>query len=267
MTTRNASPIAAFSPHWLSVALAGLFVLGWSALGATGARAQVQIDQVEPVASEIEGATQGQVVLSLPGENCGPSDAPCEGVDRSDLLDLIPVGTPPLQGSGSGNSTVVVQRGDDNDATVSQQGSGNETSVSQLGNTNETSVTQGPVGRHDGSISGLPRVSPGVDGTSNLAVSVHSGHANTTTIRQFGADNTAGIRLDGSDNAVGLLQIGQGNDYLLDHTGSGLDLTGSNRIEQIGNQNTLVQEGGGTPINVQMRGDGIRMFIRQNGGL
>jgi hypothetical protein len=123
------------------------------------------------------------------------------------------------------------------------------------------------VSSYSGALSSLPSVSPGLDGTGNRAVSVHRGSDNTTTIQQFGADNTAGIRLSGSDNAIGLLQIGRGNEYLLDHQGTGLDLTGSDRIEQIGNQNTLVQEGVGAPIGVQMRGDGMRMIIRQNGGL
>ena len=47
---------------WLCVVAVGLLTAG-----ATVTHAQVQIDQAESVASQLEGATQGQVVMTLPG--------------------------------------------------------------------------------------------------------------------------------------------------------------------------------------------------------
>ena len=241
---------------WMTVLLTGLLLTGLSVFDAPETRAQVQIEQVEAVASQLEGATQGQVVIILPGENCEPADASCEGVSRTDVLDLIPGGTPPLQGSGSGNSAVIMQRGDNNDATIEQQGSDNEASITQLnGNDNKATVEQGP--------------SDALPGQDNLAVLVQNGSFNQTTIRQRGQNNIAGIRLDGNDNGITLEQTGSKNEYLLDFTGSGLGNMGSStthQVSQIGTNNRLVQVGEGQmPFNVRQRGDGMRMVIRHDG--
>jgi hypothetical protein len=214
--------------------LTSLLLMGLLVAGATTARAQVQIEQMEAVSSQIEGATQGQLVVTLPGENCEPAGPSCEGVSRTDVLDLIPGGTPPLQGSGSGNSAVIMQRGDNNDATIEQQGP-----------------------------------SDARPGQNNLAVLVQNGSFNQTTIRQRGQNNIAGIRLDGNDNGITLEQTGSNNEYLLDFTGSGLGNMGSStthRVSQIGSNNRLVQVGEGQmPFNVRQRGDGMRMVIRHDG--
>ena len=241
---------------WMTVLLTGLLLTGLSVFDAPETRAQVQIDQVEAVSSQIEGATQGQLVVTLPGENCEPAGPSCEGVSRTDVLDLIPGDTPPLQGSGSGNSAVIVQRGDNNDATIEQQGSDNEASITQLnGNDNEATVEQGP--------------SDARPGRDNLAVLVQNGSFNQTTIRQRGQNNIAGIRLDGNDNGITLEQTGSNNEYLLDFTGSGLGSGGSStthQVSQIGTNNRLVQVGEGRmPFNVRQRGDGMRMVIRHDG--
>ncbi|MFP4229140.1 MAG: hypothetical protein ACLFTE_09965 [Salinivenus sp.] len=230
-------------------ALVGLCLALLLACGGVPAHAQVQIEQVEDVASEIEGVTSEQLTAKV-GEEA-------EEVSRDDVLGLT--GASPLPGgSGSGANAVVEQRGDNNDATVSQEGEGHEASVAQLGNRNEMSITQGPTSRYEGS---PPSYVEGTTGSGNLAVGVQDGSDNATDIRQYGSDNIAGIRLDGSDNAMELLQVGNENEYLLDHAGDGLDLTGSRRVEQIGNNNLLRQQGAGTPISVQMKGEGMRMEI------
>ncbi len=238
-------------PGSLLGALVALGLAGLLGLGIVPAHAQVQIEQVENAASKIQGATEGQVIVKLQ-EEAGE-------VTRDDVLGLT--GASPLPGNGGpGARAVVEQEGEDNEATVTQEGEGHEASVAQLGTRNDVSVTQGPVSGYGGTIP-ASIAGGGSTGSNNLAVAVQSGSDNATTIQQYGSENTAGIRLDGSDNAMELLQVGQGNEYLLDHTGSGLDLTGSKRIEQFGNNNLLRQQGAGTPISVQMKGEGIRMEI------
>ena len=262
MTRTSANTSAAHRLRGAPLTLAGLFLFGMLALGPTSTQAQVQIDQVGDVSSQIDGATQGQVVVSL-SENCAPGEASCESVGRTDVLDLIPAIAPPLDGTDQGNSAVIVQDGAKNEATITQRGSQNEASATQLGADNTTTITQGALSGYSGRASVLSGRS-NTGGTGNLAVSVQRGRNNTTNIQQYGSENTAGIRLDGSNNEMGLLQVGTGNEYLLDYAGSGLDMAGPNRIEQIGNNNALLQEGRGKPISVQMRGNGIRMRIRHN---
>lgn len=252
MTIKSGTMMIARFHRRATAALAGVLLVGLVAFGATPAQAQVQIDQVEPVASQIGGATQGQLVVTLPGD-CTPSDATCENVSRSDVLGLIPGGTPSLSSYGSGNSAVILQRGDDNDATVEQQGSSNEASITQLkGSDNEATVEQGPSTKYPG--------------LNNLAVIVQKGSMNQTTTRQRGRDNLAGIRLVGSNNGIRLVQTGSRNEYLLDFTGSNLGSMGSStthQVSQIGSNNRLVQVGEGRmPFNVRQRGDGMRMIIR-----
>jgi len=236
------------------LALAGLLMVGLWTLGATGARAQVQIEQVQSVASQIEGATQGQVVVTLPGGDCAPAgEASCGSVDRSKILNLIPGGVPALADNTSGNSAVIFQDGNDNDATINQRGSGNQASITQLnGDDNDASVEQGP--------------GDGFPGENNLAVIVQDGSYNQTTIRQRGRDNLAGIKLVGNNNGLTLEQTGKGNEYLLDFEGSNLGNPGSSeahQVSQIGSNNRLVQVGENSmPFNVRQRGDGMRMIIR-----
>jgi hypothetical protein len=236
-----------------AVVLVCVVAIGFLTAGATVTHAQVQIDQAESVASQLEGATQGQVVVTLSGD-CKSSDATCDNVSRDDVLGLIP-GTPSLQSSNSDNSAVVAQRGDDNDATVDQQGSSNEASITQLnGDENEATVVQEP--------------GDGVPGQNNLAVIVQNGSFNQTTIQQSGKNNRAGIKLVGDNNGIELQQTGSGNEYLLDFTGSGLgSSSGTHQVSQTGSNNRLVQLGEGRmPFNVRQRGDGMRMVIRHSGG-
>lgn len=247
------------------------------------AQAQVQIEQVEPVSSQIEGTTQGQVIVTTKGE-CKPSSATCEGVSRTDVLDLIPSSTPPLQ-TASGNSAVVFQEGNQNDASVTQRGQKNEASAAQQGDDNNVSVVQsglGSGGEGEGLLSppfsSFPDVPADeafdnargvlfqglngpIRGEGNLAVAVQKGTSNDTNIEQRGRDNVAGIRLNGSDNEANLAQMGVENQYLLDYTGSDLSLN----VAQIGNQNHLTQIGNGQkPFDVTMRGNGMRMIIQHN---
>ena len=255
MTAKNGIS-AGFPSRRAPLALAALLLAGLWALGATGARAQVQIEQVQSVASQIEGATQGQVVVTLPGQ-CKPAEAKCENVSRNDITGpgsgFIPAVTPALPTDPSGNSAVIFQEGDDNDATINQQGSGNQASITQLnGDDNDASVEQGP--------------GDGFPGENNLAVIVQDGSYNQTTIRQRGRDNLAGIKLVGSNNGLMLEQTGKGNEYLLDFEGSNLGSPGSSeahQVSQIGRNNRLVQVGENSmPFNVRQRGDGMRMIIR-----
>ncbi len=251
MIRKSLRMILSVRPGSLLGALVALGLAGLLGLGIAPAHAQVQIEQVENTASKIQGATEGQVIVKLQEE--------AGAVTRDDVLGLT--GASPLPGnSGSGARAVVEQRGNSNEATVTQEGDGHEASVAQRGNRNDMSVVQRPVSGYGGSV---PSYVGRGTGSDNLAVVVQDGSDNATTIQQYGSDNIAGIRLDGSDNAMELLQVGDGNEYLLDHTGSGLDLTGSKRIEQFGNDNLLRQRGAGTPISVQMKGEGIRMEITQ----
>lgn len=236
-------------PFWGTV----LLLVATAMLGLPSAQAQVQIDQVETVASQIGGATQGQIVVTLP-EDCEPTEAECSNVSRQEVLGLLP-STPPLLGDGTGNTAAIVQEGENNNATVEQTGAGNEAFVTQLGgNGNEATVEQGP--------------SNGFSGLDNLAVIVQEGSLLQTTIRQHGRDNIAGIRLVGNNNGITLEQTGSSNEYLLDFTGSGLGSMGSStnhQVSQIGRNNQLVQVGEGLmPFNVRQRGNGMRMVIRHN---
>lgn len=253
MIIQNRSATATCSLLCPILVLVGVLLTGLGGFGPTGARAQVQIDQVETVASQIDGATQGQIVVSLPGD-CEPTEAECSDVSRQEVLGLLP-GTPPLLGDGTGNTAAIVQEGDNNDATVEQTGSGNEAFVTQLGgNGNEATVEQGP--------------SNGFSGLNNLAVIVHEGSLNRTTIQQRGKNNLAGIKLVGNNNGITLEQTGTGHEYLLDFTGNGLGIMGSgmtHQVSQIGSDNQLVQVGEGSmPFNVRQQGNGMRMIIRHN---
>lgn len=232
--------------------LTALLLAGLWALGAPGVEAQVQIEQVQSVAAQVDNATQEQVVVTLQGA-CKPADAKCTGVSRFDVTGLIPGSTPALPNNVSGNSAVVVQDGDNNDATVEQAGFGNEASITQMnGDGNDATVEQGP--------------GDGFPGQNNLAVIVQNGSMNQTTIQQFGKNNIAGIKLVGNSNGITLEQTGNGNEYLLDFTGSDLGSTGgstTHQVSQIGSNNRLVQVGQGRmPFDVRQRGDGMRMVIR-----
>jgi hypothetical protein len=108
------------------VLLAGLVLLGGVVGSSTSAWAQVQIEQVEPVASEIEGPSQGQIVANLE-ENARTATRGVLGLASGAAL--------PLR-SGAGNSSLVVQRGTANDASVTQRGPDNATNIVQLGRDN-----------------------------------------------------------------------------------------------------------------------------------
>lgn len=240
-------------------ALAGILVAGLLALGPMGAQAQVQIDQIKSTTSQIEGVSQSQIVIET-GEE----------VSEGEVTDLVPMQVPDLQ-DADGNSAVIFQEGNQNDATVEQIGTGNEASATQLGSRNEIELMQkGTPGR----IGTNPTVSEALNiaesiatgGTNNLAVVVHKGDDNVTNVAQLGESNVAGIRLPGSNNEMDLVQAGDGNRYLFDAASdeslNGLD----GRVLQVGNGNSMAQMGG-TPLNVRMRGDGMRMIIRHDGGL
>lgn len=244
------------SHRWLPAALLGLLLAGLWALGATGARAQVQIEQIESTTSQIEGVSQSQLIIETG-----------EAVSGDEVTSLVPMQVPDLQ-SVDGNSAVIFQDGKDNDATVEQIGTGNEASVTQLGSNNEAEIMQ------KGNPGGITEDTPISDalttaatvtasGMNNLAVVVHNGNGNVTNVAQLGQSNVAGIRLPGSSNKMDLVQAGDGNRYLLDAP-AGETLRGLDRnVVQVGDGNSLTQIGG-TPLNVRMQGNGMRMVIRRD---
>ena len=102
-------------------------------------------------------------------------------------------------------------------------------------------------------------------GRSNFAAVLQAGEYNTTDITQRGSSNAAGVLLGGFGNNVALLQEGDGNQYLLGYRGSGLDLTGPRRREQIGQNNRMIEVGrSSTPMRIQQRGTDMRLRIRHN---
>jgi hypothetical protein len=260
MPLRNSPIIAIFSPRWVPLALTGFLLIGWLALGATGAQAQVQVEQVgEEATPEVKGASQSEVIVAQGDGAVG------------DVTTLIPEGAPDLV-STNGNSASIFQDGSGNDARIRQVGTGNEASASQLGDNNEIAIAQGdgslPSGFSDGLSEGLSAADvfkdirtfrPKASGTGNRAVAVHSGNRNQTAIAQLGTDNVAGIRLDGSDNTMNLLQTGNANRFLIDTSVQDLDMN----VLQNGNGNSLQTN---VPVSAEMNGNGIELVIRRGSG-
>ncbi|WP_119841661.1 hypothetical protein [Salinibacter ruber] len=262
MLLRNGPIIAIFSPRWVPSALTGLLLIGWLTLGATGAQAQVQVEQVgEGATPDVKGTSQSEVIV-----------AQVEGA-VGDVTDLIPEaeGAPGLNPT-DGNSASVFQDGSGNDARIRQVGTGNEAAASQIGDDNEIAIAQGggplPSNFGEGLSEDLSATDvfeavrtfrPGTSGTGNRAVAVHIGNRNQTAIAQLGYDNVAGIRLDGSDNAINLLQTGDENRFLMDTSVQDLDMN----ILQNGSGNSLQTT---VPVNAEMNGNGIELVIRRGGG-
>ncbi|WP_251965244.1 hypothetical protein [Salinibacter ruber] len=260
MPLRNGSIIAIFSPRWVPLSLTGLLLIGWLALGATCAHAQVQVEQVgEDATPDVKGASQPEVIIAQ-GEGA-----------VGDVTDLIPEGAPGLTPT-DGNSASIFQDGSGNDARIRQVGTGNEASASQLGDNNEIAIAQGDGSLPSGFSDGLPEdlsatdvfeavrtFRPGASGTENRAVAVHSGNRNQTAIAQLGTGNVAGIRLDGSDNAMNLLQTGDENRFLMDTSVQDLDMN----VLQNGSGNSLQTT---VPVSAEMNGNGIELVIRRGGG-
>lgn len=241
--------------------LAAALAIVWAAVTGPAA-AQVQIKQVEETTGRIEGATQSEIIVA---QDEG-------GVSRMDVTELIPAEAPGIT-DADGNSATVFQDGDDNEVAIEQTGTNNEASASQLGDDNEIVITQGG-GPLPAAFSGdLPddlsgrevfnivrTFRPTGTGSGNLAVAVHEGTGNQTSITQLGTSNAAGIRLDGSDNTMNLLQTGSENRFLMDTAIDDLDMS----ILQNGSGNSLETN---VPVNVQMNGNGIEMVIRRGASI
>jgi hypothetical protein len=174
----------------------------------------------------------------------------------------------------AGNSAVIVQDGNRNAATIEQVGTNNRASAAQIGDRNKTVITQGgdpaqggdPLfgdGFSEGASAGdifdkAQDISPTGSGSDNLAVAVHSGNNNRTSITQLGSGNAAGIRLVGGQT-VNLIQNGNENRFLMDTQGldpEGLSLR--TNVVQNGNGNSLETN---VPVDVQMNGNGIEMVV------
>lgn len=247
-----------FSRLLRGAALVVAFTIAWGAVTPTAA--QVQIEQVQATTGQIEGASQSEIIVA---QDEG-------GVSEGDVTALIPAEVPGLT-DVDGNSASVFQDGDNNEVAIEQAGTNNRASASQLGNDNEIVITQGGGPLPSAFGDGLPEdlsgrevfdiartLSPSGMGRDNLAVAVHEGTGNRTSITQLGTSNAAGIRLDGSDNTMNLLQTGSENRFLMDTAVNDLDMN----VLQNGSGNSLETN---IPVNVQMNGNGIEMVIRRGG--
>jgi uncharacterized protein (UPF0333 family) len=250
-----------FDPLRSGIMLLTTLLLTLGVLAMSPAAAQVQVQQVEGAAPDVKGASESEVIVAQDED----------GVGKDEVTALIPGEAPGLT-STDGNSASIFQRGDGNTAQIRQVGTGNEASASQLGGDNEIVIAQGdgPVpsifqdglaeGRSASSVlSAVRTFRPSGAGQGNLAVAVHEGTGNQTSITQLGTDNAAGIRLSGSGNAMNLLQTGGQNRFLMDTAAEGLDLN----VLQNGSGNSLETN---VPVNARMNGNGIKMVIRRGGG-
>ena len=205
--------------------LGGFLCLLLAFLGSSDAQAQSAED-----GSESEAVIQ-QVATTAPTSDA----AKRTNVSEGQLLQSLFFGGGSEAGASSftdplfqnGQRSFVFQQGIGNDATIDQQGS------------------------------------------SNFAGVVHFGNDNETLIQQRGTSNKAGIVLDGNRNEVELFQEGTDNEYFLGFRGDGLDLTrsqpGGKARVQIGTNNRLIELGQNSiPLNIQQRGNGMRMMIRHN---
>jgi hypothetical protein len=241
---------------------AGLLLAALWALAPVGARAQpAQVEQVSSTTEQVESATQSQIFVA---QDEG-------GVSRTEVEKLtmgLGVSVPRLP-DVAGNSAVIVQDGNQNAATIEQVGTNNRASAVQDGDGNETVITQGggdPLfgdgfsedASADDVFEEAQRISPTGSGSNNLAVAVHSGSDNRTSITQLGSRNAAGIRLVG-DQTVNLIQNGNENRFLMDTQGLDLDgLSLRTNVVQNGNGNSLETN---VPVDVQMNGNGIEMVV------
>ncbi len=247
---------------WGLLVTALLVALG--ALAVRPAAAQVQVEQVGSEATpEVKGASQSEVIVAQ-GEDGDLQEREVTGLIPDEALGLAPT---------SGNSASVFQEGSGNDARIRQVGTGNEAAASQLGDDNEIVITQGGSGTVPAIFGGgLPKdlsaggafeavrtFRPSAGGTGNLAVAVHEGTGNQTSITQLGSNNAAGIRLNGSGNAMNLLQTGSENRFLMDTAARKLDMN----VLQNGSGNSLQTN---VPVSAEMNGNGIKLVIRRGGG-
>ncbi|MCS3754409.1 hypothetical protein GGP79_002373 [Salinibacter ruber] len=235
-------------------------LLALGALAMSPAAAQVQEQVGAETTPDVKGASQSEVLIVQVGDAVG------------DVTDLIPKGAPGLTPADV-NSASIFQDGSGNDARIRQVGTGNEAAASQLGDDNEIVITQGGSGTvpavfggglpedlsAGGAFEAVRTFRPSVGGTGNLAVAVHEGTGNQTSITQLGSNNAAGIRLNGSGNAMNLLQTGSENRFLMDTAARRLDMN----VLQNGNGNSLQTN---VPVRAEMNGNGIELVIRRGGG-
>ncbi|MCS3956526.1 hypothetical protein GGP81_003068 [Salinibacter ruber] len=242
--------------------LPGLLLALWM-LSPLSAAAQVQIDQVQQATEQVQGASQGEVIVNAEAD-----------VGRQSALDLIPDVAPTPAGA-DGNSATIFQDGNGNDATIRQAGTGNEASASQLGDDNEIAIAQDGAGsdavpdifadedalRETGvAEDGLTTIQNIIltgAGTRNTAVVVHEGNENQTGILQRGSSNVAGVRLDGDNNVMNVVQTGDDNQFRIDAEVTG-EVMG---IVQNGSGNVLDTN---VPVNAEMNGNGIEMTVTRD---
>ena len=246
----------------LVVGVAAL-LLGLWLLAPVVAVAQAQIDQVQPTTQQVEGTSQSQIFVAQ--DEGGVPDQ-----FKDDVTDLIPTDAPGIT-DADGNNATVFQDGNRNNVSIRQAGTNNQASASQLGDDNRIVITQGGVdpvfgnGFSDGVSAGdvfeqVQSIRPTSAGSGNLAVAVHDGSDNRTSITQLGSNNAAGIRLGRDDQIVNLIQNGNRNRYLMDTRGIDEldDLSLRTNVVQNGNDNSLETN---TPVDVQMNGSGIEMVV------
>ncbi len=238
-----------------SVSLLGLLLALWM-LSPLGVAAQVQIDQVQQVTGQVQGASQAEVIV-----------ATGDGVSEGQILGLIQDVSPLI--ATDGNGATVLQEGNRNDVTIRQAGTENQAVAEQFGSDNAIAITQDggslpptfaddlpAAGEAFGTVRDLAAVG---SGRNNLAVAVHEGSYNQTGIVQRGANNRAGIRLIGDDNTMNLVQAGDANQFLMDATVSEERMS----VVQNGDGNVLDTT---LPVNAKMNGNGIELVIRRGSG-
>jgi hypothetical protein len=99
-------------------------------------------------------------------------------------------------------------------------------------------------------------------GDANIAVLNQYGTGNSTTAIQNGSRNLFGIWLTGDNNQLQVEQYGNENIYLLEFTGSGLDVP---PILQQGEMNQALQIGMiREPFGISQRGNGMSIIIEHN---
>lgn len=252
--SRSAPPVAG--------PLLGLLLALWM-LSPLGAAAQVQIDQVQQATEQVQGVSQGEVIVNAEA-----------GIGRQSALDLIP-DVAPTRAGVDGNSATIFQDGNRNDATIHQAGTGNEASASQLGDDNEIAIAQDGAGSdavpdifadedalrepgvaEDGLTTIRNTILTGA-GTRNAAVVVHEGNGNQTGILQRGSSNVAEVRLDGDKNIMNVVQTGDDNQFRIDAEVTG-EVMG---VVQNGSGNVLDTN---VPVNAEMNGNGIEMTVTRD---
>lgn len=162
--------LEAFLTRGIKAFLVGAF-LALVGAGPASLQAQVHIEQVETVSSQLEDVTQEQVVLNVAEGNVG----------RGEVLGLLPMHARSVSVSESRTQAVIYQEGNSNEAEVNQRGPQHLAVVVHQGSHNRTTLSQ--------------------QGASNTAGVRLQGSENDSMIRQDGTGNE--YMLDFNGHGIG----------------------------------------------------------------